>query len=142
MKRNTINFYFYAQLSVTLLACAFLIVPIVMSVLAGITENYMVGIKSGITFRWIGEVWHLYNDTIFRSIYIALACLLVTLTAGVPAAYFMVVKKSRLTRLLEEFLVIPLAIPGLAIALADRTCAFYTAVYDSFRDCSHVINKY
>ncbi len=116
MKRNTINFY--AQLSVTLLACAFLIVPIVMSVLAGITENYMLGIKSGITFHWIGEVWRLYSDTIFRSIYIALACLLVTLVAGVPAAYFMVVKKSRLTRLLEEFLVIPLAIPGLAIALA------------------------
>ena len=66
MKRNTVNFY--AQLSVTLLACAFLIVPIVMSVLAGITENYMLGIKSGITLHWIGEVWRLYSDTIFRSI--------------------------------------------------------------------------
>ncbi len=100
------------------MACAFLIVPIVQSVLAGITKNYMLGIKSGITFHWIAEVWRLYSDTIFRSIYIALTCLLVTLIAGVPAAYFMVVKKSRLTRLLEEFLVIPLAIPGLAIALA------------------------
>ena len=116
MKRNAIHFY--TQLFITLLACAFLIIPIVQSVLAGITENYIVGLKSGLTFRWIEEVWRLYSDTIFRSIYIGLTCLLITLIAGVPAAYFMVVKKSRLTRLLEEFLVIPLAIPGLAIALA------------------------
>jgi ABC-type spermidine/putrescine transport system permease subunit II len=66
----------------------------------------------------MGEVWRLYSDTIFRSIGLGLACLAVDLIAGIPAAYVMVKTRSRFTRLLEEFLVMPLAIPGLAIALA------------------------
>ena len=47
---------FWGQLAFTLLVCAFLIVPVVMSVLAGVTENFFVGLKSGLTLRWIGEV--------------------------------------------------------------------------------------
>ncbi len=109
---------FFAQLFLTLLVCAFLIVPVILSGLAGFTANFFVGVKSGLTLRWLGEVWELYRDTIFRSIYIGISCLAVTLVIGVPAAYVMVKKKSWMTRLLEEFLVIPVAIPGLAIALA------------------------
>jgi len=108
---------FYAQLFLTLSVCAFLIVPVVQSVMAGITENFLAGIKSGITLRWFARVWELYRDTIFRSILIGLACLLAALIAGVPAAYAMVKRQNRYTRLFEEFLVTPLAIPGLAIAL-------------------------
>ena len=109
---------FYFQLFLTLLVCAFLIVPVVQSVTAGITNDFLVGVKSGFTLRWFGKVWELYMDTIFRSIYIGLACLSITLVVGVPAAYAMVKKQNRLTRLFEELLVTPLAIPGLAIALA------------------------
>lgn len=109
---------FYSQLGLTLLASAFLLIPVIQSVLAGITTNYIAGLKSGLTLRWIVEVWDLYSDTIFRSILIGLTCLAVNLVAGVPAAYVMAKKKSRLTRVLEELLVVPLAIPGLAIALA------------------------
>jgi putative spermidine/putrescine transport system ATP-binding protein len=110
--------FFYAQLILTLLVCAFLIVPVIQSVTAGITSNYIVGVKSGVTLRWFVKVWELYRDTIFRSILIGLACLAVNLILGVPAAYTMVKKQNRFTRLFEEFLVTPLAIPGLAIALA------------------------
>jgi putative spermidine/putrescine transport system ATP-binding protein len=113
-KRSTL---FYVQLFLTLSVCAFLIVPVIQSVMAGITENFLAGIKSGITLRWFGRVWELYRDTIFRSILIGLACLVATLLVGVPAAYAMVKKQNRFTRLFEEFLVTPLAIPGLAIAL-------------------------
>ena len=115
---NKRNHLFYLQLALTLLTCAFLLVPVVQSVLAGLTVNYFVGLKSGLTLRWLGEVWRLYSDTIFRSIGLGLACLVVDLVAGIPAAYVMVKTRSRFTRLLEEFLVMPLAIPGLAIALA------------------------
>ena len=109
---------FYGQLTFTLLVCAFLIVPVVQSVVAGVTENFMVGLKSGVTLRWFGQVWSLYRDTIFLSILIGLACLAATLVLGVPAAYAMVKKQNRWTRLFEELLVTPLAVPGLAIALA------------------------
>ena len=109
---------FYAQLFLTLITCAFLVIPVCQSVLTGITVNYIAGIKSGLTLKWLIQVWALYRDTIFRSIGIALACLGVDLVAGIPAAYVMVKTNNRITRALEEFLVIPLAIPGLAIALA------------------------
>ena len=79
--------YFYLQLVFTLLACAFLIVPVAMSAVAGLTVNFFQGVSSGLTLRWIGVVWGLYAETIWRSLYIALATLAVTLLTGVPAAY-------------------------------------------------------
>ena len=109
---------FYLQLGFTLLVCLFLIVPVVMSMVAGVTVNFFIGVKSGFTVRWIGEVWSLYSQTIFRSMLIAISCLAVTLVVGVPTAYALAKRPGRFTRLIEEFLVMPVAIPGLAIALA------------------------
>lgn len=109
---------FLLQLGLCLLVCAFLILPMLMSVLAGLTVNYFVGLESGLTLHWVLEVWSGYHDTIFRSIGIALACLAVTLVLGVPAAYVLVRSPNRLARLFEELLVLPIAVPGLATALA------------------------
>ena len=41
------------QWLVTLLLCAFLIVPVVMSIMAGLTVNYFKGVSSGLTLRWL-----------------------------------------------------------------------------------------
>jgi len=49
---------------------------------------------------------------------IALACLAVDLAVGVPAAYVLAKARSRWTRFVEEALVLPIAVPGLATALA------------------------
>ena len=43
------RFRFYLQLGFTLLVCAFLIVPVILSMLAGLTVNYLVGIESGLS---------------------------------------------------------------------------------------------
>jgi putative spermidine/putrescine transport system permease protein len=110
--------WFYPQLAFTILVAAFLVVPVVMSVTAGLTVNFFQGIKSGLTVRWIGEVWRLYRDTIVLSMTIALACLVIDLVVGVPAAYVLAKTRSRWTRLVEEALVLPIAVPGLATALA------------------------
>lgn len=110
--------WFFPQLGLTLLVAAFLIVPVVMSVTAGLTVNFFQGVKSGLTVRWVGEVWRLYRETIYLSMTIALACLLVNLVVGVPAAYVLAKWRGWLTRLIEESLVLPVAIPGLATALA------------------------
>jgi putative spermidine/putrescine transport system permease protein len=106
------------QLAFTLAVCAFLVVPVFMSILAGLTQNFFVGLNSGLTLRWVGEVWGLYSDTIWRSIGIALACLACTIVLGVPAAYSLARARNRLTRWIEELLVLPVAVPGLATALA------------------------
>jgi putative spermidine/putrescine transport system permease protein len=109
---------FTAQLAFTLLVAAFLIVPALLSMTAGVTQNYFRGIQSGLTLDWVAQVWDLYADTIVRSFMIALATLGVTLVLGVPAAYALYVRGGRLARMVEEIITLPLAIPGLAIALA------------------------
>jgi putative spermidine/putrescine transport system permease protein len=114
------------QWFVTLLLCAFLIVPVVMSILAGLTVNYFQGIASGLTLRWLGEVWTQYHGSVFLSLEIALATLVITLLTGVPAGYVLARSESRASRIIEEFLVLPIALPGLASALA------LLAVYGGF----------
>jgi len=109
---------FRLQLGFTLLVSAFLVVPVCMSITAGLTANYMQGVKSGLTLRWVQEVWRLYRETIFLSLAIAGSCLAANLILGVPAAYALARRPGRLTRLIEEALVLPVAIPGLATALA------------------------
>ncbi len=110
---------FGLQLTLTLATCAFLIAPVIMSIMAGVTGNYFTGIaRSGMTLQWLEQVWHLYSQTVYLSLQIALACLAVTLVLGVPAAYVLARSRSRLTRLVEELLVLPIAVPGLATGLA------------------------
>lgn len=111
-------FLFAAQLGLTLLVAAFLVVPVLMSMLAGVTVNFFQGISSGLTLRWVWRVLDLYADTLALSFGLALACLACTLILGVPAAYALAKRPSRLTRLIEEMLVVPVAVPGLATALA------------------------
>ncbi|WP_316227241.1 ABC transporter permease [Bradyrhizobium sp. SZCCHNR1047] len=109
---------FILQLLFTLLVAAFLAVPAGLSIAAGVTVNYFRGIQSGVTLQWVAQVWELYAGTIMASILIALGTLAVTLVVGVPAAYALYVRGGRLARLIEEIITLPLAIPGLAIALA------------------------
>lgn len=109
---------FALQLIFTLAVCVFLIVPVGLSILAGLTVNYFVGFESGLTLRWVFEVWNGYRDTLFLSIGIALACLALTLLLGVPAAYALAKQRGRWARIIEELLVMPIAVPGLATALA------------------------
>ena len=119
---------FFIQLFFTLLVCSFLVIPVFLSVLAGVTQNFFVGIKSGFTIRWIVEVLNLYTDTIYLSLLIAITCLLLTLIIGIPAAYVLARVGGRISRIIEETIVLPVAVPGLAIALA------LIIIYGGFRD--------
>ena len=104
--------------TLTILTCLFLIVPIGMSIMAGVTENFFIGIRSGVTLRWVVEVWNLYRDTIALSMLIALSTLFVTLVLGVPLGYVLARSQAKWVRMLEEALVLPVAMPGLATGLA------------------------
>lgn len=109
---------FWLQLGWVLALGVFLVLPVVVSSLAGLTVNYQTGLRSGLTLRWVLEVWESYRDTLWRSMAIAVACLIITTLIGVPAAYALSRMPGRLARLLEELLVLPVALPGLATALA------------------------
>ncbi len=107
-----------AQATITVIACAFMLVPAIQSVLAGLTVNYFRGISSGLTLNWLAQVWQLYAASIWLSIGIALACLATTIVIGVPAAYALVRWRGIGARIIEEFVALPVAVPGLALALA------------------------
>ena len=109
---------FALQLTVTLMACVFLVAPAAYSVLTGLTVNYFRGLSSGLTTAWLGKVWALYADTIWRSMGIAVATLVVTLIIGVPGAWALQRRPGLLSRMVEEVVSLPLAVPGLALALA------------------------
>jgi len=114
MKRRGL---FYLQLLVTTVTALFMIVPVVLSMLAGVTQNYFVGLRSGFTLQWVIQVWQLYGDTFWLSLLIALCCLLVTLAIGVPAAWGLLKAPRRWAARIEECLMLPVALPGLATAL-------------------------
>ncbi|MFU1983710.1 ABC transporter permease [Bordetella hinzii] len=105
-------------LLITLAVASFLIGPVVLSVLAGLTRNYFLGLSSGLTLRWIAEVWSLYADTIGRSLLVALLTLAISTVLGVPLAWVLTLFPGRAGRALEELLTLPVAVPGLASALA------------------------
>ncbi|NYE24465.1 ABC transporter permease [Pigmentiphaga litoralis] len=104
--------------ALTVVVSVFLLAPIALSVLAGLVNNYSVGIKSGLTLRWLTEVIDVYGGTISASLMLALACVAGTLLLGIPCAYAMARSRSRWARLFEELLTLPVAVPGLATALA------------------------
>ena len=116
--RSSARLTFYLQLALAVATAAFMIVPVAVSLLAGVTENYFVGWRSGLTLRWLATVWELYQSTVWLSLRIAVACVVVTALLGFPAADVLARHGNRGTRLLEELLVLPVAVPGLATALA------------------------
>ena len=61
-------------LAVTVLVTLFTVLPMMVSVTAGLTNNFSRGIASGLTLRWVQEVWALYGPTAWRSVALALAC--------------------------------------------------------------------
>ena len=105
-------------LLITVLVTVFTVAPMLLSVSAGLVNNYSTGLKSGLTTRWFGEVWANYGDTVARSMLLAASCVVATVVAGVPCAYAMARSRSRWMRLFEELITLPVAVPGLATALA------------------------
>src|SRR5690606_5680713 len=104
--------------AITVTVSIFMLAPMLLSVFAGLVNNYSTGIKSGLTTRWLEEVWAVYGGTVGWSIAIALACVAGTLILGVPCAYALARSKSRAARAFEELITLPVAVPGLATALA------------------------
>ncbi len=116
--RRRRSIWFWLQLAFTLCVCAFLIVPVVLSMLAGVTQNYFLGLSSGFTTQWVVKVWNDYRAPVLLSIQLAVACLACNLVLGIPAAYVLAKRQNAFTRAIEELLVMPVAVPGIATALA------------------------
>ncbi len=108
----------WALVALTALVALFMAAPIALSVMAGLVNNYGAGLRSGLTLRWLGEVWENYGNTVTWSLWLALLCVAGNLLLGVPCAYALARSRLRAARLFEELLTLPVAVPGLASALA------------------------
>jgi putative spermidine/putrescine transport system permease protein len=119
MKKS--SWRFWCLFAFTCAVAGFLVLPVLLSILAGLTENYLVGWSSGLTLKWVTKVWADYQSSIWRSIAIACATLIVVALLGVPLAYVLhrlASSRAWLARLIEELLMLPVALPGIATALA------------------------
>jgi putative spermidine/putrescine transport system permease protein len=105
-------------LLLTILVSLFIICPALLSITSGLEENYSKGWKSGFTLRWLRDVWSNYGNTVTASIAIALCCVIGNVLLGVTGAYALARSKSKLSIWFEELLTLPVAVPGLATALA------------------------
>ena len=109
----------FAVLFVVLLVSAFLIVPVFISIIGSFSEYWGLRIfEKGLTLKWYGYVWQNYSHTIKYSVTIAAATVAIDILLGVAAAYALSKARSRWAGALEEVISIPVAIPGIAIALA------------------------
>jgi len=101
------------------LISAFLIVPVFISVIGSFSEYWgMTIFQRGLTLKWYAYVWENYSHTIKYSLIVAAATLLIDILLGVPAAYALSKHRSRWSAAVEEVLSMPVAVPGIAIALA------------------------
>lgn len=104
---------------IVLVLSAFLIVPIIVSVIGSFSRYWGTTILShGLTFHWYVELWTQYSRTIKYSLMIAGSAVLINTVIGTVAAYAIARSKARWMRIFEEIATLPLAIPGIAIALA------------------------
>lgn len=107
-----------AQAVLTGLTLLFLMIPVVQMCVTAFMKNAFRGFKAGFTTEWIEKVLELYGDTIVRSLGIAVAALVLCVVIGVPAAWILVrEQRKRWAALVEEALILPLSVPGLAIGL-------------------------
>ena len=109
-----------AQAVLTGLTLLFLMIPVVQMCFTAFMKNAFRGFKAGFTTEWIEKVLELYGDTIVRSLGIAVAALVLCVVIGVPAAWILVrEQRKRWAALMEEALILPLSVPGLAIGLGS-----------------------
>jgi putative spermidine/putrescine transport system permease protein len=115
-------------LLLTVIVSIFMSTPMILSITAGLVNNYSRGLSSGLTLRWLEQVWASYGPTVGWSLAIAAACVIGNLIIGLPCAYALARTKSQWARAFEEIITLPVAIPGLATGLA------LILTYGQFRD--------
>lgn len=88
------------------------------SLLGVSSERWAVDAGQGIFAQsWFGYVFALYGRSMRFSLLLAALSVVVCIVVSLPAAYVMVRSNSRWSRLLEEFTLLPLSIPGIALSI-------------------------
>ncbi len=116
--------------AVTAVILAVILTPVLVVVAGSFLNTAFLGLASEqwigdgsdahelITFKWFTYVLATYRPQLWMSAQLAFASVVGCLALGVPAAYLLVRGSFPGRRVLEEMIMLPLALPGLAISIA------------------------
>ncbi len=99
-------------------ALALIFVPVVISILGSFSPAWHKGLFNGFTLKWYEYVFVNYGQTIGLSLLIAVNCVVINLALGTISGYALASRRFRGINLIEELMLLPIAIPGIAVALA------------------------
>ena len=105
--------------TIIVLVSLFMIVPLVFTIIGSFAGYWGSTLfKSGWTLDWYKEVLHSYGSTITLTLIIAVLTVIINVLLGTMTAFQFSRSSSRSLKVLEEILTLPIAVPGVAIALA------------------------
>ena len=88
----------------TIIVVLFMLSPMLLSILAALVNQYSKGLESGLTLRWLSQVFDQYGSTVVASLLIAATCAVANAVIGVPCAYALARAKGRWAKTFEELL--------------------------------------
>lgn len=114
---------------IMIITSLFIILPLIFTFIGSFSAYW--GVKNlfyGFTLQWYKQIIASYGQTIVFTLVIAISTVIINIFLGTMSAYSFYDAKSRGFKLLEEILTLPVAVPGIAIALAlIQTQAFFRA---------------
>lgn len=106
------------RLAWMLLVLLFLFTPVLVTVLGSFAATWQQRPWEAFTLEWYAYVFDVYGRTIRISLLVAGCTVVLTTLVGVPAAYALARYDFPGRSLLEDVLLLPLVLPGLALGLA------------------------
>lgn len=111
----------------SIILAAIVLSPLVVSVVGAFfdttflglsSEQWVPGERSFFTMKWFGYVCDLYGGTMLFSLRLAVLSVVICLLVGVPGGYVLACRPFRGSRVIEELVLLPLSLPGIAMSLA------------------------
>lgn len=128
MMSHTRGLSFWLLAALTLALLVIVLAPFAVVVAGAVLKTSFLGISSEqwaggqdaspVSFHWFGYVWGLYHDAFFFSLRLGLLSTVLCLLIGVPGGYALATPGLRGGRLLESVVMLPLALPGIAMSIA------------------------
>jgi putative spermidine/putrescine transport system permease protein len=124
--KRTASFWLLAAL--TLLLLLIVLSPFALVVAGAVLNTSFLGMSTEqwasnagralFSFHWFGYVWELYHGSFYFSLRLSLLSTLLGLVIGVPGGFALVRSNFPGAGALEAFVMLPLAMPGIALSIA------------------------
>jgi putative spermidine/putrescine transport system permease protein len=103
---------------IPVLTIVFLLSPLVITVLGSLTSAWQRSLFAPWTLAWYRDVYQNYLQAVTLSLEIAVLTVAVTIALGVPAAYVLARYRFPGRDLLEQLILLPMMVPGIALGIA------------------------